>query len=376
MLQYRVDITNFDIFYRRKKMTRKIFTLLILTFLFITVLVSCSDEVEEIEITNINLDITETAIAPGESVTLVATVSPVGASGVSWHSSDNSVATVKGGVITAVGNGNAVIVCASDNGVFAMCRVTVDSGLCKHADIEWVIVSEPTCTATGLKYSYCKSEACGMRFSDEVIEMTPHTPAAAVKENEVLPTCTTEGSYDEVSYCIVCGNVASFESKTVAKAPHDFGDWTKTSESTCYVQGTRVQNCKNCPYQNEEKLPLRDHLISHKEGQAPTCTTPGFTAYDECLYSDCDYTTKQILTDGDHVYTMYFIFGNPTQSTSAKGMLTCSEDGCQYTASGFITCPALSSSEYTVVDLGNGKKQYTITVENDEGKLVSASFII
>ena len=265
-------------------MTRKILSLLFMTFLLITVLVSCSDKKEEeIDVTNINLDITQTALAPGDSLTLVATVAPLGAKGVSWFSSDNSVVTVKDGTITAVANGNAVIICASDNGIFAMCRVSVDSGLCKHTDVEWVVLTEPTCTKEGLKYSYCKNAACGMRLEDVAIEKAPHTPGEVTRQNEVASTCAAEGSYEEIAYCIVCGDLAYKETKTVAKLPHNFGEWKTVTESTCYVAGSQVQTCLECNHKNEEELPVREHFTTTVAAKEPTCTSEGWDVSYDCI---------------------------------------------------------------------------------------------
>jgi len=47
-----------------------------------------------------------------------------------------------------------------------------------------------------------------------------HTPAEAVVENEILPTCTTSGSYDLVVYCASCGEKLSSEHKTVLLYGH------------------------------------------------------------------------------------------------------------------------------------------------------------
>ena len=62
---------------------------------------------------------------------------------------------------------------------------------------------------------YCSE--CGIEISRESkdIPMIPHTPAEAVRENEVAPTCDKAGSYEEVIYCSECGIEISRESKTV-----------------------------------------------------------------------------------------------------------------------------------------------------------------
>ena len=49
-----------------------------------------------------------------------------------------------------------------------------------------------------------------------------HTPAEAVRENEVAATCTEAGSYDSVVYCAECGEEISRESVTVPALGHDW----------------------------------------------------------------------------------------------------------------------------------------------------------
>ena len=51
-----------------------------------------------------------------------------------------------------------------------------------------------------------------------------HTPAEAVRENEVAATCTTAGSYDSVVYCATCGEEISRQTVTVDALGHDFVD--------------------------------------------------------------------------------------------------------------------------------------------------------
>lgn len=74
------------------------------------------------------LDQTQKVINYGESFQLTATVSPDGASNpaISWSSSNESVATVVDGLVTATGKGSAVItVTTADGGHTANCTVSV-----------------------------------------------------------------------------------------------------------------------------------------------------------------------------------------------------------------------------------------------------------
>ena len=88
--------------------------------------------------TGIALDKSELSLTIGGEATLVATLSPAGATGqVSWSSSAEAVATVdQTGKVTAVSAGTAVISAAIGNGVVASCTVTVSAAAIKATSIE------------------------------------------------------------------------------------------------------------------------------------------------------------------------------------------------------------------------------------------------
>ncbi len=271
-------------------MTKKIFVLLILTLLSVTMLAACGDGNQGGKsVTNINLDAAQLNMVTGESITVTATVAPSGlASSVDWYSTDASVATVKNGVITAVSDGTVLIVCASDNGIFAKCLVTVGPAACIH-EVDWQVVEEPTCDNSGTKKGICSI----------------------------------------------------------------------------------------CNEEQADTIPALEHELAHNDGKKPNCKEDGYTAYDYCTRGGCDYTVgKETLTDGDHEYTVFFLMGNPTATSSAIGMLSCSVSGCDYHSEKTVTVPALSSSDYSVKDLGGGHKQYTISLKNDNNETVIATFTI
>lgn len=69
---------------------------------------------------------------------------------------------------------------------------------------------EATCTEPGYVVMAC---SCGATQSNE-IPAIGHTEGEAVKENVVAATTTTEGSYDNVVYCTVCGAEVSRVTET------------------------------------------------------------------------------------------------------------------------------------------------------------------
>ena len=91
--------------------------------------VSASPFIFPVVVTGVTLSQTEAMLAVGETVTLKATITPDYASDkVTWSSSDEAVATVKDGVVTAKGEGTATITVSSVDGTqSATCAVTVDT---------------------------------------------------------------------------------------------------------------------------------------------------------------------------------------------------------------------------------------------------------
>ena len=73
----------------------------------------------------------------------------------------------------------------------------------------------PTCTETGLTEGKHCSVCDEVIEAQEVIPALGHTPGEPVRENEVEATETEDGSYDEVTYCTVCGAELSRVTETI-----------------------------------------------------------------------------------------------------------------------------------------------------------------
>lgn len=89
---------------------------------------SSKQEPEEIKVSKIELSSTSLSMLVGEEATLTARLSPEDAQDkhLRWSSSNEAVATVKNGAVTAVSAGEAVILCTSaDGGAQAQCSVLV-----------------------------------------------------------------------------------------------------------------------------------------------------------------------------------------------------------------------------------------------------------
>ena len=140
--------------------------------------------------TGITLSQTSLRLNKGDSATLTATVTPSESTDtVSWTSSNNAVATVSDGVVTAVGKGSATIT-ATAGSKNATCAVTVND----KADVQLAIIQHPqnvqtlpgrlvtfsvTATGEGLSYQwyYKKANAAGWSVWRTFTEPTINPPA-------------------------------------------------------------------------------------------------------------------------------------------------------------------------------------------------------
>ena len=85
---------------------------------------------KNVAVTGVTLDKSEVSITVGKTATLTATITPSNATNknVSWTSSDEGVATVENGVVTAVAEGSATITVTTEDGKYsASCEVTVSA---------------------------------------------------------------------------------------------------------------------------------------------------------------------------------------------------------------------------------------------------------
>ena len=88
-----------------------------------------------IQVTGVLLNKNSANLNINESITLIASISPNDASdqSVNWLSNNEEIATVAGGVVTAVAAGNAIITVTTSDGSFtATCEIVVSSDVINH----------------------------------------------------------------------------------------------------------------------------------------------------------------------------------------------------------------------------------------------------
>ncbi len=222
---------------------------------------------------------------------------------------------------TVEGSYDNVVYCTVCSAELSRETIAVD----KIAHTEVVDAAKaPTCTETGLtEGKHCS--VCGtVTVAQTVVPVVAHTAGETVVENNKAPTCTADGSYDNVVYCTVCGAEISRTTVTVDKVAHTNGAAVKENivAPTCTEDGSHdeVIYCTACGEElsrvtkTDEKL---GHDLTSHEAKAPTCTEIGWDAYETC--SRCDYTT----------YVEKAALGHELGAWTENKAPTCTEEGSE-----------------------------------------------
>ena len=88
----------------------------------------------------------------------------------------------------------------------------------------------------------------------EALAATAHTPGAAETENVTPATCTANGGYDEVVYCVNCHVEISRRHVDIAATGHAWGEWQVVKQATTGEEGLMRRTCANDPTHTEEQI--------------------------------------------------------------------------------------------------------------------------
>ena len=144
------------------------------------------------------------------------------------------------------------------------------------------VVTAPTCEAQGYTTHTCQT--CGDSYVDSYVNALGHTEGQIVVENNVAPTCTTAGSYDNVVYCTVCGEELSRQTVAVNALGHTEvidAAVAPTCTATGLTQGKHCSVC-NAVLVAQNVVPALGHTEVVDGAVAPTCTATGLTEGKHC----------------------------------------------------------------------------------------------
>ena len=132
-----------------------------------------------VPVTSVTLNRSSLSIEKGQSTSLSATVCPDNATNknVNWTSSNNGVATVSNGVVTAVANGYARITAtaADGSGKSASCTVTVTGNVL----VSSICISPDTRTMITGKWEYFYATVCPADATNKCVTWSSDDPSVA-----------------------------------------------------------------------------------------------------------------------------------------------------------------------------------------------------
>ncbi|MBO5111355.1 MAG: leucine-rich repeat protein [Clostridia bacterium] len=133
-----------------------------------------------------------------------------------------------------------------------VCNETVKTEsllLVDHIDGEWIVDSDATCAAKGSRHMSCT--VCGQVTCTQEIDKLPHTSGEVTTENRIEPSCSQNGSYDQVIFCIVCNEELTRTTYTIPTLEHSYviEIVDQTYNRTGYTE-YYCQDCKQITYED------------------------------------------------------------------------------------------------------------------------------
>ena len=249
---------------------------------------------------------------------------------------------------------------------------------------------------------------------DKLKKCVPGNPK---KENEIKPTCTTEGSYDLVTYCASHDEEVEVSRNhvTVKSLGHDWDDGTVTKKATSFDAGVITYTCKRDGCEATKTKAIAPKHTEHDWGQvvyvwaADGSKVKASRACTECVFTESETAvldesgtggpgkiTKEVTKPatceeaGETTYTAVFensIFGtvtiiledipaldhdwdkgevtvDPSCETEGTKLYTCQRDGCGETMEESV--PALGHKWPDPDDPDDPDHQETVVIKDIE----------
>lgn len=159
---------------------------------------------------------------------------------------------------------------------------------------------EPTCTESGYTNYQCPD--CGRTY-------TNYTPALGHLFDGVA---WQDNGSNHIRYCPRCSDSQTED--------HVVDNYVTISEPTCEESGTQNGTCTECGHVDTKLLPALGHNWQHYDGQAPTCTEPGWDEYDYC--PQCKTSSYEEIPPIGHDFSQCVSISD----TQHRG--TCRREGC------------------------------------------------
>ena len=199
------------------------------------------------------------------------------------------------------------------------------------------VVTDPDCVNEGYTTYTCL--VCGDSYDADFVDALGHTAGELVIENLVEADCENDGSYDEVYYCVDCGEELSREEVVIEATGHDY-EFVELVDPTYIAKGYSIYICAIC---GVEKFDDYTDVLPPEVLEVESID-------DIVIKYEETYDLGTIVVD--KIVTGGVIGCTTTYSSAAENVATVDENG-------------------VITGKGMGKTVITVTVTDDNGKSVS-----
>ena len=214
----------------------------------------------DVPATGVTLDKTELSLTEGESATLTATVEPENATdkAIVWTSSDNAVATVENGVVTAVKAGTATITAACGSAK-AECTVTVTAAPASPLSVKVGTAAYPVKPVDGQAGKYHVAVPYGSNATIEVKDaaflMVTNSKGGYLNDEGSNPFTLTAAQLDKL---LISKDIPFTPANSASKVAYlSIMDFTANASYELYIELTRKAVPATGVTLNETALSLR-----------------------------------------------------------------------------------------------------------------------
>ncbi len=198
-----------------------------------------------------------------------------------------------------------------------------------HAWVDGSVTKEANCHETGTQAQSCVCGAANVKTLPENAEN--HDGGVGTRrENETAGNCCTAPTWDEVEYCLGCGETLTSTPVmgTIDANAHNWGGWTVITPAGCETAGEEERVCANDP-SHKESRPI--DATGHSFG-AWTVTTPATCEEDGVETRTCaacgETETRAIpASNAAHQWGAWNVTKEPTCAEAGEQKRTCAVCG-------------------------------------------------
>ena len=319
-----------------------------------------------IAVTDVTLDKTSVTMEAGDAETLTATISPADATNkaVTWESSDEDVATVVDGVVTAVGVGSATITVKSvaDDTKTATCAVTV-----KPTAVSSVSLNRATALLMVGKYLTLTATVSPTNATDKTVNWeSDNTGVATVSSAGVVTaialgtaTITAKSNADNTksAACVVTVSDGAIDLRTTGEGI-TFGSWNQTMLGDSYGnRDCEIVGSDGNSYTWKEVNGYYNNDGWQIKASTGKVTSPTIKSNHGFTIRTTKKTNNVIISDGTNRGT------NSLTTTKTSTTITIEGDGAYAVFTGITITPLKTpiSTDVTITDPGTLAKDGTGT---------------